>query len=42
MDRFTRFCEMFADFPTLQNDLSLLDKSTSNGKHYDRTAHNPL
>jgi hypothetical protein len=26
MDRFQQFCELFADFPSVQNDLSLLDK----------------
>lgn len=31
MERFKQFCEMFADFPTLQNELSLLDRPASNG-----------
>lgn len=33
MNRFTDFCELFADFPTLQKDLSLLDKPATDGKH---------
>ena len=32
MDRFKQFCETFANFPTLQKDLSLLDKPASNGE----------
>jgi hypothetical protein len=33
MDRFKIFCEMFANFPTLQKDLSLLDKPAANGEY---------
>lgn len=32
MERFKKFNEMFANFPTLQKDLSLLDKPATNGK----------
>ena len=32
MDRFRAFCEAFANFPTLQKDLSLLDKPATNGE----------
>ena len=33
MERFHEFCEMFANFPRLQNELSLLDKPMSNGQN---------
>jgi hypothetical protein len=32
MDHFKSFSEMFANFPTLQKDLSLLDKPVVNGE----------
>lgn len=31
MDRFHNFCQLFADFPSLQSDLSLLDRQSTNG-----------
>ena len=31
MNRFHHFCQMFANFPLLQNELSLLDNPNTNG-----------
>ena len=32
MEKFKKFSDMFANFPTLQKDLSLLDKPATNGE----------
>jgi hypothetical protein len=32
MERFQHFCDLFADFPSLQSDLSLLDKPKKSSK----------
>jgi hypothetical protein len=33
MERFIMFCEKFANYPLLQNDLSLLDKPAITGEY---------
>jgi hypothetical protein len=42
MERFKRFSEMFANFPTLQKDLSLLDKPANEPAANGRRLHSTI